>query len=528
LYFALLAAALAHAQLPHFQHIIIVIQENRTPDNLFGGTPGNPVFEPGVDIQQANGAVPWCLGACFTAKHSHDAWKTMWNNGNWNNGQGACSILVTDYCTQNGVRTTCNGQPAPPLPSCAPQSYVSTSYDNSVVAPYFDIARKYGFANYFFQTNQGPSFPAHQFLFSGTSAPNGVAGQTDYQYFASSNGTDGIGKVGCNGPNNSKVKVVNEQSNEDVLARVRPCFNHFSLPTLLDNSLTSWKYYASSENSWATSIWTAPNSLVPICLPRTYDNQCSGYDWVNYVVHGPSDILTDLAQPTCGLKNVSWVIPNEPWADHPGFQHGETDSGDIEGGPVWVANIINTLGFSGCTDRINNQDVPYWQDTAVFITWDDWGGWWDHVPPYVVRFEDHNTNHCNPAQQFGCGFTSGFRVPLLVVSAYTTPGYVSGNTQTQGGEVFPYVHDFGSILAFIENNFTLGIGSINPAYPFADAFAPDYLQGVNVPLSDFFPLSTAYPRPFQAITLPQGAHDASYYGAYTGTGDPDNDVVDND
>jgi phospholipase C len=58
-----LAATLAHTQtLPHFQHIIILFQENRTPDNLFGG---NPTFEPGVDLQQSALAQPWCLGACF-------------------------------------------------------------------------------------------------------------------------------------------------------------------------------------------------------------------------------------------------------------------------------------------------------------------------------------------------------------------------------------------------------------------------------------------------------------------------------
>jgi phospholipase C len=58
-----------------------------------------------------------------------------------------------------------------PVPVCPQQTYVSGTYDNSIVFPYFDIATKYGFANYFFQTNQGPSMPAHQFLFTGTPAP---------------------------------------------------------------------------------------------------------------------------------------------------------------------------------------------------------------------------------------------------------------------------------------------------------------------------------------------------------------------
>jgi hypothetical protein len=140
---------------------------------------------------------------------------------------------------------------------------------------------------------------------------------------------------------------------------------------------------------------------------------------------------------------------------------------------------------------------------------------------------------CNPLTTFGCGYVSGFRVPFLVVSAYTPAGYVSGACQSPNcpNEVFPFKHDFGSILGFIENNF-LGfnnIGKINPQYPFADAFAPDYQrqQPTHVPLADFFPLTTA--RPFQAITLPPGAPDANYFIDYNGPIlDPDNDAIDND
>jgi hypothetical protein len=88
-------------------------------------------------------------------------------------------------------------------------------------------------------------------------------------------------------------------------------------------------------------------------------------------------------------------------------------------------------------------------------------------------------------------------------------GYISGNTITQG-EVFPYIHDFGSILAYIEYNFlgTSKIGTINPQYKFADAHAPDYVPGGNVPLSDFFGLPTA--RPFTPITV-SPTHPLSYF-----------------
>lgn len=158
---------------------------------------------------------------------------------------------------------------------------------------------------------------------------------------------------------------------------------------------------------------------------------------------------------------------------------------------------------------------------------------------------------------WGCGYTYGFRVPFLVVSAYTPPGTVSGsctqNVNCVGGSgngsqnVAPHQHDFGSILAFIEYNFGLGIGCINSAtdvtgkvtcnndsptggppgnVPFADFFAPEVESG-DIPLADFFG-STYYPFN-NPITLVNNSFTADYFynfvGPYT---DPDNDVIDDD
>jgi hypothetical protein len=91
-------------------------------------------------------------------------------------------------------------------------------------------------------------------------------------------------------------------------------------------------------------------------------------------------------------------------------------------------------------------------------------------------------------------------------------------------------HDFGSILAFIENNFNLGIGNINAQnqYPFADAFAPDSKNG-NIPLADFFSLTTA--RLFDPITIPPGwqDYDINYFLNHNSPLlDADNDAIDSD
>ena len=78
--------------------------------------------------------------------------------------------------------------------------------------------------------------------------------------------------------------------------------------------------------------------------------------------HAP--ILTDIANSQ--LPQVSWVMPSSENSDHAG-------NNVATGGPSWVAAIVNAIGNS-----------QYWQDTAIFVTWDDWGGWYDHVPPFKV------------------------------------------------------------------------------------------------------------------------------------------------
>jgi len=180
---------------------------------------------------------------------------------------------------------------------------------------------------------------------------------------------------------------------------------------------------------------------------------------------------------------------------------------------------VNDIGNSW---RITNHACDYWgthtttDRTAILILWDDWGGWYDHVQPFNMGYVGGNGN--------GQQYVYGFRVPLLVVSAFTPAGYVSGPV-AQGplptacptvGTPYPYCHDFGSVLKFIENNFGLG-SEINPNYHYADFFAPD---GPNS-LSDFFRLTS--PRPFQSISLPPGSPSDSYFIQYAGQVEPDDE-----
>ena len=112
-----------------------------------------------------------------------------------------------------------------------------------------------------------------------------------------------------------------------------------------------------------------------------------------------------------------------------------------------MASIVNAVGTSPCK---NPDGSSYWNSTAIIVTWDDWGGWYDHEPPWI---EQHPQG----------GYQIGFRVPLIVVSAYTPAGFI-GNTR----------EDFGSVVRFIERNF----GILEGALTFADLRGHERPQGI--------------------------------------------------
>jgi phospholipase C len=184
-----------------------------------------------------------------------------------------------------------------------------------------------------------------------------------------------------------------------------------------------------------------------MCQPGGTPLACRGPDWTDgKIVLNPSQVLTDIAQNN--LASVSWVNPTGQESDHALGNDGT--------GPAWVASIVNAIGNS-----------PYWKNTVIIITWDDWGGWYDHVAPPI----DPNYGY----------YENGFRVPLIVVSPYTPAGYVSQTT-----------HTFGSVLKFIETAFSL---PLIPPGTFVDARSDD--------LSDFFNFSKP-PRRFLPVPAPLG------------------------
>jgi Phosphoesterase family len=185
------------------------------------------------------------------------------------------------------------------------------------------------------------------------------------------------------------------------------------------------------------------------------------------------------------------------------------------------------------------------QSTLVLITWDDWGGWYDDVVPPNCGPGDPcgYLNSGTPPE--GAQYVYGFRVPLLVVSAYTKQtsafapegftGYVDGPSNPADYSCpNPYCHDFGSILNFVEYAFgvrgTYGIAG-DSSWPYADYFAMDYdpSNPDSYPLADFFNF-TADPQSFQAIGNvdygQQCFHAPNTTGCFPGSypQDPDDDA----
>ncbi len=443
------------------QHVVVIFQENRSPDNLFQ----DPVLiKNGADIRnygvnskgQTIPLSPIDLGTAgsnpqnYDLNHAHNAFVQM------------CDLnKSTNVCAMDGadlISYTC----AVGATNCPPPNPQFMYVNPADVQPYFQMAEQYTFADRMFQTNQGPSFPAHQFIISGTSAPTATSA-----LFAAEN-MDRAGAAGCAAPPDQLVALIDPTGKES--SSMYPCFEHPTLTDLLDAASITWRYYAPS----AGSIWTGPNAIQHMCGPNATPpnaTQCVGSDWTGMSpkvvlnqTQSNAQILSDIANHQ--LPQVSWVIPDGQDSDHA--------LGNDGCGPSWVTSIVNAIGNS-----------PYWSDTVIVITWDDWGGWYDHVAPTVV----------NNGTSWGSGYVYGFRVPMIVISPYAKVGYVSHVT-----------HDFGSILKFIESTFSL------PSLGYADAPADN--------LSDFFNLSQT-PTNFQTIAAPP--NDATCKSDTSPPTDPDDD-----
>jgi phospholipase C len=393
-------------------HVIIIFQENRTVDDLFNGFPGADTVTTGKTSTGGTVALQTIpLEAPYDLDHSH---------AGINGGPGG---FLNEY--NGGQMNGFDREQIFPEPGFTPPPFSAYGIvPRSETGPYFALASQFTFADRMFQTNQGPSFPAHQYIISGTAIP-----ATGSDLLAAENVTfpPNVPKLnqGCDSPAGSTVALIDPSGNETQTAF--PCFDHQTLLDLLDAKGVSWKYYTPMPYF----LWSGPDAISHIRY---------GNDWAKVSVP-ETNIFNDVALGQ--LPAVSWVIPTGPNSDH-----AATNS---NAGPSWVGDVVNVIGTS-----------KYWNNTVIFVTWDDWGGWYDHVAPQIFN-----------------SYELGFRVPLIVISPYAKAGYVS-HTQ----------HEFGSILHFVEEQF--GLGSLGYTDARADDLA-DCFNFAQTPLP-YHPVSVLYSK----------------------------------
>lgn len=513
------ALALVGATYP-IQHIVVVVMENRTVDNLFQFLPGaNTVSNCIVKEGHSEALTSQSFIGKTYPSHTHQEFLgdlyQAWVNG------GSSGPL-------NGAMPNNQGW----------SGAVCTYVPQSEAQPYYTLAQQYVFGDMFFQTNQGPSMPAHMWLDSGTSACTG--GMTQYngtpvpqctsptKYMVSDNpgfghsisGLAGQGQGGCPsvtsgyyGP--AQVNLVSPTDTTSYSTYyVFPCFLNPSIFYRMHQAGRGWRLYEASyygygywePGAWDYNLFCLPGTPGPSCgtpftcgvtngIPNVCHSGGTGYTANKNNTLDADPTCTPIPQcdnddegsfvndvGTCGkLANLTYITPTDAESDHAGAQ--------ADGwGPSYVTNIVNAVGQS-C----------FWSSTEIIVTWDDWGGWFDHVCPGDLYAPGANNDAFHYSTSTQCGtptttYTPGYRVPLLFISPYAVQHHISNN-----------VYDFCSILLHVEKIFSLA--SLNTCDRTANDFTSEF-SNYSKPPHAFKVLASAVPS-FLFATLNAMAPDLS-------------------
>ncbi|HTA38076.1 MAG TPA: alkaline phosphatase family protein [Candidatus Acidoferrales bacterium] len=362
------------------QHVIIILQENRTFDNVFHGYPGansatsGPTSTGGrVKMQQVPFMTTW------DPSHNYSDWLNEYNNG----GMNGFDREGLDYG------------------SGAPKDFAYSYARRSDVQPYWDLAKEGVLGDDTFADHRSQSFAGHLYPIAGASGPIDAA---DPDYYAANNPHGG---ESCADPGTGQaVDIITGALDKEYTS----CFDFKTIADLMDARKVSWKFYVDSSDR---ENYVSSFSVIK----HVYNSQ----DFINNVVSPETAIFEDVQNGT--LPAVSYVIGTFANSDHAGQNVPSSN------GPRWVTSVFNAIGKS-----------KYWKNSVVILAYDDWGGWYDHVKPKTFN-----------------AFEAGFRIPLVIDSAYAKRGYISHKP-----------HYIGSLLHFIEANWNLG--SLNRSDARSDAF----------------------------------------------------------
>ncbi|MGH2651696.1 MAG: phospholipase C, partial [Actinomycetota bacterium] len=378
------------------EHVVLVVKENRTFNNYFatypgaeGATEGGTIEctqdgcddGPRVRLRPATDIQPHDLTHCFRCG------LTAINGGKMNGFNHMNGPVGLDQDRQLLYGRDLSG-------------YVY--FDRGGIPNYWAYADRFVLADRFFTPMYGPTLPAH--LYAVAASSNDIVDNKLNAEFPGNycdDASEFSSKFEADLTRREVREILEIEMNITVggenwyrLAQfweeIRLCFDMEVLPDQLDEAGISWKYYA-TENAWM--------NVLQMIRHIRYDP-----GWRNVV--DPDTFLRDVRRGE--LPQVSWLIPPEPYNEHPG---GEKS---VCAGENWTVQHVNALMKS-----------EYWESTAIVIVWDDFGGFYDPVAPPVV---DH--------------MGLGPRTPALIISPYTVQG-----ESPDGGYVDHTTYEFSSVLA---------------------------------------------------------------------------------
>ena len=375
-------------------HIVVIMQENRSFDNYFGTYPGANGIPKGtcVPLSPDNPSV-----GCVKPFLSTDV-----ISGDLPHGYQS-SVVGYDNGKMDGFMVGENENPK-----------TMTYYDNKTIPYYWDLAKNYVLADNFYSSVLSYSLPNHWYALAGQAPAtsmfyfmhrppnNDILNQQENASTIAGGNPNATANFGVN-PNPTSTNL------RDEVARVYLEESNLTKTVadlfMNDTHNITWKYY--------DHLIRAGNYKAAVSSGRAFEfwNPFSAKGSTYTPAYAPhfvnrAQIFTDLKSGD--FPQVSWVTPSFPISEHP--------PANITSGMNWVKDVINAIMSS-----------PYWNSTAIILTWDDYGGFYDHVPPPQI-------------DKFGLGF----RMPTLIISPYAKPGYID-HTQYQ----------FESMLKFIEWRFSL-------------------------------------------------------------------------
>ncbi len=364
------------------QHVVVIMQENRSFDEYFGTYPGADGIPPGTCVPDP------ASGGCV--KPFHDPADV--NRGGPHGAANATADI--DGGKMDGFvgqaefgRKRCKN---PNNPRCGGGRVTDVmGYKTGADIPnYWAYARNFVLQDHMFESARSWSLPSHLFMVSGWSAY-------------------------CSNPQVPSTCQSSLLNPDTDLPGGGPDYGWTDLTYLLHQHGVSWRYYVAqgtqpdcdddamactpkAQNVGTPEIWNPLPDFVTVHQDGQLGNVQPVADFFGAARGGH-------------LPAVSWVVPNGRYSEHPPAL--------VSDGQFWVTSLVNAI-----------MRGPDWRSTAIFLSWDDWGGFYDHVVPPTVD---------------GNGY--GLRVPGLVISPYARRGYVDHQTLS-----------FDAYLKFIEDDFLGG------------------------------------------------------------------------